>query len=194
MAGTNVVVTLDFRADNSLKPESWSTMQRFKRDPSDVVFGNAQLEVNAPMIDIDWLNEANLETGMVKLAIRQLSVRIEAKTTMRVFRGVDKTSKCYKHLVVHENKHVKLFKRALTRSVRQYRRALDREKYPDLKKSIELEAREADAFVRRWKMRLETMHLDEMKRMTDGARAFSEKIHTKMEKRRTGSLCLEYQP
>jgi len=194
MAGTNISVTLDFRADNTIKHISWTMMQRYPRKSGEDVYGNAQLEVHSPEITIEWLRDADLSAGMEKLAIRQIILLIEAKTTIRMFDGIDKTSKGYKHVADHERKHVKLYKRALTRSVRQIRRALNREKFPTLKKPIELAPRDAEAFVRRWNMILRTIQQDELKRATDGALAFSEKIHTSMESKRTGKLCAQYKP
>lgn len=194
MAGTNITLTLDFRADTSIKHISWTMMQRYPRKSGEVVFGNAQLEVDSPELSIEWQREANLEAGVEKLAIKQITMFVDARTTIRMFNGIDKKSKCYKHVADHERKHVTLFKRSLTRSVRKIRRMLEREQYPTLKKPRDIEAREADAFVRRWKDRLVTLQHDEMNRATDGARAFSEKIHTNMESKRTSKFCLEFAP
>jgi hypothetical protein len=195
MAGrTKISVSVIF-IESRPKPAPWAELQKEAKKPGDLIFGSARLAIHGPSLGMEWDTHENEATGKVTVAVKSLTIVLECTTDIRIFSGVKKGSKCMKHLLAHEAKHIKLFKKSIQRSERRIESAFKSSKYPDMKKPHELDSvAAAHAHVTRWIGLLHDLHREQMDKAKKDADKLSDKIHTSLEGRRTSKLCLEFEP
>lgn len=194
MAGkTDIQVTLKARSAGAPKGVSWPKLQKMQKENNGPIVGLTDLVPNVSAPDIVWKEEPGDGTK-AKLYIESIALNVEYSSRIYYFDGMTSGSKCHKHVMKHEDRHIKVYENALRKGVRQIAKKISKCDFPQPKSPEEVEISQGQAFVMQCTRKLQSdIRVFYLKALHD-AKVKSRSLDTSSEKKKTTKLCSDCIP